>query len=188
MPYNYKINENDMEIIDNFLREDTFQSISNSITGHTFPWFFNETVDYVGQQTDNYQFIHNFLRLDAGQYGISQGMQFVIPIIEELKPVHLLKIKANLNVRGDGNEIGDFHRDVGVDGAKTAIFYLNTNNGCTEFKDGQKIKSVANRMVIFDSDKSHRGISCTDEKCRILINFNYIPHSDKYTYLMDSMM
>ena len=55
----------------------------------------------------------------------------------------------------------------------TSIFYVNTNNGYTEFEDGTKIESVANRMVTFPTNLKHRGTSCTDEKIRVVINFNY---------------
>jgi hypothetical protein len=56
---------------------------------------------------------------------------------------------------------------------KTAIYYLNTNNGATRFEDGTEISSVENRFVVFDSDNSHTAVSCTDQKARFLINFNY---------------
>ena len=56
---------------------------------------------------------------------------------------------------------------------KTAVFYINTNNGWTEFKKGGKVKSVANRIVIFDSKLEHSGVTCTDENKRVVMNFNY---------------
>ena len=34
----------------------------------------------------------------------------------------------------------------------TSIFYVNTNNGYTKFEDGSIVESVANRMLIFDSN------------------------------------
>jgi hypothetical protein len=59
--------------------------------------------------------------------------------------------------------------------SKTAIFYLNTNDGYTIFeKDGEKIDSLENRMLIFDSSERHSGTNCTDQKYRAVINFNFI--------------
>ena len=55
----------------------------------------------------------------------------------------------------------------------TATYYLNTNNGYTELKTGEKVESVENRMLVFDSNIEHQGVTCTDEKRRVLINFNY---------------
>jgi hypothetical protein len=53
------------------------------------------------------------------------------------------------------------------------VYYINTNNGWTEFKKGGKVKSVENRMLIFDSSLEHMGVTCTDQKSRVVINFNY---------------
>ena len=50
---------------------------------------------------------------------------------------------------------------------------MNTNDGYTEFEDGTKVESVANRLVTFPANLKHTGTSCTDEKTRIVINFNY---------------
>ena len=49
---------------------------------------------------------------------------------------------------------------------------MNTNDGYTEFENGHRVESVANRVVIFDSNIKHTGVSCTDEKRRVVINFN----------------
>ena len=56
----------------------------------------------------------------------------------------------------------------------TSIYYIGTNNGYTELENGQKIESVANRLVSFPANTSHRGVTQTDEQRRIVINFNYL--------------
>ena len=43
----------------------------------------------------------------------------------------------------------------------------------TEFEDGARIESVANRFIMFSNDIEHRGVSQTDSKYRIVINFNW---------------
>ena len=50
---------------------------------------------------------------------------------------------------------------------------MNTNNGYTKFEDGSIVESVANRIVTFPANMKHLGTSCTDEKTRVVINFNY---------------
>ena len=74
------------------------------------------------------------------------------------------------------NYIGQFHTDLTYDSriTKTAILYLNTNNGGTKFKEtGQFVKSTANRAVIFPQKFEHAGVWCTDKKLRFVGNFNY---------------
>ena len=56
----------------------------------------------------------------------------------------------------------------------TAIFYLNTNNGFTEFKDGDIINSVRNRLIMFPANTSHRAVGQSDVNQRIVLNFNFI--------------
>ena len=51
--------------------------------------------------------------------------------------------------------------------------YLNTNDGYTVFEDGTQIESVKNRILIFKTSLKHTGTNCTDQKRRVLINFNY---------------
>ena len=55
----------------------------------------------------------------------------------------------------------------------TAILYVNSNNGYTLFEDGTKVESVENRIVLFDSNLRHTGTTCTEEKVRIVVNFNF---------------
>ena len=55
----------------------------------------------------------------------------------------------------------------------TAIYYLNTNNGYTKFKKGGKVKSVENRMVVFDSTFEHAAVTSTNVDRRLVVNFNY---------------
>ena len=61
----------------------------------------------------------------------------------------------------------------------TAIFYINTNNGYTEFENGEKIESVANRLIMFPSNIKHRGVTQTDEQTRIMINFNFLKRRNR---------
>ena len=55
----------------------------------------------------------------------------------------------------------------------TGIYYVNGNDGYTEFETGDKVKSVANRFVKFPSDIKHRGVSQVDTKVRCVLNLNY---------------
>ena len=54
-----------------------------------------------------------------------------------------------------------------------AIYYVNSNDGYTEFRDGTKVESIANRLAIFPSTMEHTGSTCTNTKFRCVINFNF---------------
>ena len=171
-----------MKVIDNFLSPEEFAPIKEYMMGPEFPWYFLSSVDYDGENTNKFQFVHNFIMIETGR--VSNSMGILSPVLNKLDMKHLLKLKANCNPRGDGKNIGEHHVDNGVPTALTAVYYINTNNGGTEFQSGEFVESVENRIVIFDSTMAHRGVSCTDEKVRVLANINYIPAMVENTYLM----
>ena len=165
------------EVIDNFLSDYDFKSLTHILMGNDFPWYWNgETLpsddDY--HNPNDYQFTHRIFDLSDG--GILSDYYSLCDIIQQKLGVRKLsRIKMNLLPQTFFHRKGGMHTDLGglPSIQKTAIFYLNTNNGWTEFKKGGKVKSVANRMVIFDSNLEHTGVSCTDENRRVLVNFNY---------------
>jgi hypothetical protein len=97
------------------------------------------------------------------------------PILQRIQPASIIRIKANLLTKESTIVEHGLHTDIPdlKIPCKTAIFYINTNNGYTIFEDGTKINSLENRLVIFDSNIPHSGSSCTDAKVRCVINLNY---------------
>ena len=173
-------------IIDNFLPDQQFNEISQVLMGTGMAWNWCDLVEYPGGSEDKYQLTHTIFNSPEGY--ISPLSRIVQPFIDALKVRILLRIKANLNLRSKEEDVRteNFHYDHEFIGSKlpdgtltsyTSIYYVNTNNGYTLFKDGNfKVDSVANRMVIFDSSKLHKVVGCTDEKRRVVINFNYFTH------------
>jgi hypothetical protein len=75
-------------------------------------------------------------------------------------------------IKHDKQYKSDYHVDFEYP-CKTAILYLNTCNGYTEFNKKTKIKCEENKILIFDSNIEHCAVSQTDAEKRIVINFNY---------------
>ena len=169
-----------MKIEDNFLDQEDFDKIQNIMMGSHFPWFYNDGID-TEDDVDKFQFIYGFYQ-DHSPGG--ESIKIVSSILEVLQPISLFRIKSNLLTRTPTIVENEFHVDIhyGITKEKlkqwtTSIFYINTNNGYTKFEDGTKVESVANRMITFSSNKRHTGTSCTDEKKRVVINFNYFKKS-----------
>jgi hypothetical protein len=162
-----------IQVIDNFLELDSLQQIQEVMLKDYFAWFFNDSVSSENNlENYNFQFTHTFFRDDK----VTSAWFFLLDIIlEKISLTTLLKIKANLLTISEKQKIFDYHVDIAdkIKG-KTAIFYVNSNNGFTLFEDGTKISSVANRIVIFDNNILHTGTTCSDQKTRCVINFNYI--------------
>ena len=103
----------------------------------------------------------------------SNYFNLLLPIIEKLKCKSLIKIKINSTNYSTKLFEGSYHTDTKYD-CTTAVYYLNTNNGYTKFKKNNKIiKSIENRMVIFNSNLEHLGTNTTNTKRRLVLNFNY---------------
>ena len=94
-------------------------------------------------------------------------------IMERIEYASLIKIKSNLLYPTDQIKVNQFHVDLFHPAATTGIFYINTNDGYTEFEDGTIVESVENRYVEFDTTTKHRGTTSTNINPRVIINFNY---------------
>ncbi len=166
-----------VEIYDDFLPKADFNALRDILVGPQFPWYFQQ---YVSAPTEEsvpdlnvFYFSHTFYG-----YNIPRSNYYSIlePLIEKINPLALCRVKGNLNTRTEKIVQYDFHTDYVVKTApvKTAVFYINTNNGATLFENGEKVTSQENRLVVFDSQLRHAGTTCTDQQNRILLNLNFI--------------
>ena len=163
-----------MKIEDNFLKQEEFDKIQKLMGQPSpLPWFYADRI--VFEDDDKFQFIHAFYDNHMPMSPFSNELDSIINIIQ---PFSIVKIRAKLLTRTPEIVESTFHIDIPLPEEKlkqwtTSIFYVNTNNGYTKFEDGTKVESVANRMVTFPANVKHTGTSCTDEKTRVMINFNY---------------
>jgi hypothetical protein len=165
-----------VKIEDNFLPQKELVEIQEMMTEPaSFPWFYNNLIDLEDDE-NKFQFLHVFYFDNKPQ---SPHLPSMTPILELLQPLLLYRIKANLLTRTPEIVQNRFHVDMEYLSEEkrkqfiTSIFYVNTNNGYTKFENGTKIESVANRMISFPANMRHTGTSCTDERIRVVINFNY---------------
>lgn len=170
-----------VHIIDNFLPEDEFQKIHNFITGRTIPWYYGpvieddipnvSSIDCSSQE--NCQFSHIFY-IDDQPAPFIENISSLIDGVMQVRCRSLVRIKANLTLRTDKIIEHGFHVDYDdFEGGKTAIYYVNTNDGYTKFESGDTVDSVENRLVLFDGTMMHTGTTCTDKVGRYVINFDF---------------
>ena len=169
-----------MKIEDNFLGKKEFDELQTFMMGPNIDWHYGDDIDFEVNEVDRdkFQFIHLFY---FNNVPLSSFLEQLNLIIEIIKATSIWRIKANLLTKTPNIIEKVFHVDIQnlkdspekLKQWTTSIFYVNTNNGYTEFEDGTKVESVANRMVTFPTNLKHRGTSCTDEKTRIVINFDY---------------
>ena len=170
-----------MKVIDNFLGYKEFQRLRSEIMSPVFDWNFVPMSDSMKEDPDKFsgQFVHLAYSNCVPRTTFFNSL---MPVLSRLDATTLNRIKVNLQPRTEEPVEGMFHSDLrgdmNIETRKTwttSVYYINTNNGYTEFEDGTKVESVENRMVKFSSDTLHRGVTCTDEQTRVVINFNYLP-------------
>ncbi len=167
------------KIIDNFLDDETYEKYK-FIIEKELPFY--PCVGKVSErEIDKFQFVHNFIE-DNQSLSNWDYMPLEILRSEKLscyQNIHPLRAKLNCGAITKEHEASEYHIDLNTETSHikeymTAIYYLNGNNGYTEFEDGTKIETVSNRIVIFDGLKKHRGVSQTDTTFRYVINLNFI--------------
>ena len=157
-----------IEIIDNFLPEEEFKTIQSFMMGGEFRWFYSK-----GRSTRDdglFLMVHVFFQPKVGSN--SEHLDIWNLFMNKVEAKNCTRIKANLSFKTPTIEPGPYHQD--FPDMKTAVFYINTNDGYTEFENGVRVSSVANRVCIFDSNLQHRGTTHTEGgHQRIVVNFNY---------------
>jgi len=165
------------EIIDNFLDCKSFYCLKNDIKSDYFFWTFcpniNDVVTkdkfaFVDLQVEDYQRVNNY------------NFDYVSIIMKQLKQRNLsntfevTRAKANLFLKKDTQIKYGHHYDIeDSENYETIIYYVNNNNGGTEFEDGTFIKQKENRALIIYGKQLHQSVGQTDELRRINININY---------------
>ena len=162
----------EVQVIDNFLDSYRFKQLQAGLLNEKIYWYYNDGILGDDDPRGSYQFTHGFVYDDS--IIDPDNFPLISSIATSLDCKKLVRVKANLNPRTFFHRNGGYHWDK-TDNLfmKVAILYINTNNGWTDIKGHGKVKCVANRLVKFHSKMEHAGYSCTDEKRKIVLNFNY---------------
>jgi hypothetical protein len=157
-----------INIINNFLDNTLFFEFKKILMSENINWFWrNHTTS-----EDNYFFNHCFYTDDRIQSDFFEP--FILPILKKLNYTKIIEIKANLVLKKDKIFQTDFYTDNKLN-CNTALFYINNCNGYTILsrKEQIKVPCEENKILIFNSQIEHAGVSQTDYERKIIVNFNY---------------
>ena len=158
-----------MEIIDNYLEEPIFKSIENLLMGYDFPWYYN---DFVANKKDLTDYFYLHYLFDEGNQKSGYFNDIASPILGRLRFNKILRAQVNCFQKKPEIVEHAFHTDR-EEPHKVALFYVNTNDGYTLFKNGKKVESVANRVIIFDGSLEHKSSAQTNTNIRVNVNINF---------------
>tara|TARA_R100001244_G_C5103428_1_gene119386 strand:+ start:46 stop:543 length:498 start_codon:yes stop_codon:yes gene_type:complete len=164
-----------MRIEDNFLDKEEFDKLSSAIMGENFPWYYSDIITNKNDTNDKLYFVHHIYNSKRPGFlertGASDWCNLFNKFLKKLNYKSLIRIKANLYIGTKKKVIHEAHKDFPYK-HKGCILYMNDNNGETFFEK-EKVKPKANRAIFFDPSVAHSSSSCTDQKRRVNINFNY---------------
>lgn len=159
------------KIYDNFLSEEDFLTIKNHMFYPDFPWNLTSSVSDREENlpvTSSYYFTHIFW----ANFNVNLSSQIFSPILNKINCKAIIRIKGNLYPSTETIIHHENHIDFDYS-HKGAIFYLNTNNGITVLENEVEVESIENRLLLFDASKPHHSTTCTNDKCRVNVNFNF---------------
>ena len=146
------------------LDKESLYRIQQTLYSDRFMWIEAQT----NKQSTNSYYVHEFRDVN----GIVSPYDFLIhPLLNILQPKAIIRVKANKYLQTPTLEEHEYHQDYPYK-HKAAIFYVNTNDGQTQFTTA-RVASIENSMLYLDASTQHRSTSTTDAPYRININFNY---------------
>ena len=179
-----------LEIIDNALSDNVFKEIQEYIMGTDFPWYYRDSVAYPSNVessnkavkkivskglTDTQKQYNSFMVhivYDKNRIYSDLAFEKLQPLIDVINPKALLRIKINSYPKTPTVIHHQDHVDRDYK-HKGALFYINTNNGMTVVENKTEIKSVENKLLVFDSSKLHHSTTTSDSNRRVTLNINY---------------
>jgi hypothetical protein len=180
-----------IEIIDNFLPKEEFETIKNFVFNGEIPLFYQHNTlpfddayaykesgksDELNEkfnisETGHPFFFHMFF---DNLKTVSNWDSAYRPVLDKVEPLSIIRGKLNVNINTKTHISSGWHFDLpSKSNYMTLLYHLNDNNGYTLFEDGTKVKSVANRLIKIPGNLIHTGITQTDEPTRAFITFNY---------------
>lgn len=174
-----------MQINDNVFPEKVFKHMSDYFIGDFTDAEYRlcNTIVQTGSQEngaslDTYQFVHSVI--SDGLVKSSKSLDVLGPLLAYIRPLMIQRIKVNITPRTRGSIETGMHSDIAPQlypkdcVIKSCIFYLNSTDGYTSFETGERVESVENRLLIFDSAKRHSGNTCTNKNYRAVVNCVYV--------------
>lgn len=184
-----------MQVIDDALDKEYFKHLDKQMLHQNrFKWLFQEKVATLEDDPDDEQFYfissfyHNLMVEDDFYYELR-------PLFDALGVKALIRCRAIMYMNQGKIIKHKPHIDFEYS-HNAALLYMNTNNGYTGminddwvqndsftpeerfseegiFSDGNKVESVANRILLHDGSIPHHSTTCTDTCKRIVLAVNY---------------
>lgn len=158
-----------MKVIDNYLPREQFENISKHILHPNFMWKY---WDRVSDKTDKDDVWNSkFTHVAFENIQLTDAVNVLADFINSVGCKALKRIIINSYPWTPEVKEHAPHKDYDFK-HKGALLNLSTCDGYT-YVEGEKVMSVANRVILFDPSKSHYGTTTSSNKRRVIVNMNY---------------
>lgn len=176
----------DYQVIDNFLPFEQFKRLEHlTMYNADFPYTIRQFVanspdektkfvEEVESQYWNWYAVHQFYNHIQLSPHCNDITHLFLRKFDEMEMVKsLIRIKVNFYPWTNVVYEHVSHTDYPFEN-KGAVYSLNTCDGYTRMPNGDKVESVANRIVFFDASLPHSSSTTSNAKGRFNINFNWL--------------
>tara|TARA_X000000368_G_C22908826_1_gene657607 strand:+ start:432 stop:923 length:492 start_codon:yes stop_codon:yes gene_type:complete len=163
-----------MQVTEDFLQEEYYDHLNEIITSTQFPWMFQKRVANIEEDPEedlnHYYFVHSLFFQNKIESPLYDDFLY---LFQSLNVQFLHRARVLMFVNQGEQYIHDRHVDHTTN-CKTALIYMNTNDGFTDFETGERVESVKNRLLLFDGSVPHSSSTPTNTKERLLLSVTYI--------------
>ena len=124
-----------MKVINNFLDRKIHKKIYDIVFGDNFPLFYHDTVAGKKDKSD-YMFTHIFYHFD--KINSDYHKDIIVPLLDKLTFTKLIRAKLNFYTKKPKHIQTAYHVDFPNNKHTVALYSINTNNGYTLFKNGDR--------------------------------------------------
>ena len=162
-----------MKVIDNFFPIAVFKRIQEHIMSPGTGWYFQISVAAHTDKMAHSNYMYSHMAYEEHQPR-SSLYEELLPLVNHPKfdVKSLMRIIVNSYPYTHELRKHEKHTDYEFS-HKGAILYLNTCDGYT-WCEGEKIYSVANRVLIHDPSIPHHSTTTTNAQRRVICNMNYL--------------
>ena len=186
-----------IKVLDNFLTKSYHEELLGMMSSSYFNWYYNENISHhtgknsknLTARLDEHGFSHIFWD-ENGMRDTSTSMLWkpgLYQIMDVVNTDFILRSRGDMTMYTHREFVHDPHVDYPFKNIST-VYYINDSDGDTIFYNQRhsedqpmpdklevrdRVSPKANRLVFFEGDVIHTGMSPNKHKNRIIINSNF---------------
>ena len=151
-----------MQVINNFLDNQEFFKIQQTISGDTFPWFIKSPG----------VFFHDLYNKEKNQ--LSPFISLIDSLNKKLKVSTLIDAQILMTIKTEKAQESEASNSLDIyDKTMKSILFMNTSNAHINISGLDKIECVENRLLTLPANMAHFGTTQTNKLHNIVLTINY---------------